>query len=152
MDPSHRDLFWHGIHGIETLYMLMGPGCVTVQRASTEGSDFVTGVWKDGRIGTYRGIRSGAIQYKALVYGDKGVVMSGKYGGHAPIKGVEPEGEYTGYKPLAIEMAKFYKTRVSPVPPSETIELFAFMEAALLSKQRSGAVVTIQSVLDSVKV
>ena len=36
MDPSHPDLYWHGIHGVETLYTIMGPGCVSVARVSTD--------------------------------------------------------------------------------------------------------------------
>ena len=31
-EPHHPDLVWHGIHGIETLYTIMGPGCVSVTR------------------------------------------------------------------------------------------------------------------------
>ena len=30
LEPHHPDLFWYGIHGVETLYAIMGPGCKTV--------------------------------------------------------------------------------------------------------------------------
>jgi hypothetical protein len=42
---------------------------------------------------------------------------------------------------------KFFQTRQAPVSPEETIELFAFMEAADESKRRGGAPVAIADVL-----
>ena len=51
------DMFFYGIHGIEPLYVLMGTGCETVARTQTKDTDLVSGVWKDGRVGTYRRIR-----------------------------------------------------------------------------------------------
>ena len=41
----------------QPLYVLMGTGCETVTRIQTKDTDLVSGVWKDGRVGTYRGIR-----------------------------------------------------------------------------------------------
>jgi len=38
---------------------------------------------------------------------------------------------------------KFFQTGMAPVPPEETIEIFAFMEAADESKNKGGAQVKI---------
>jgi hypothetical protein len=46
-----------------------------------------------------------------------------------------------------VEIAKFFKTGKPPVDPEETLELFAFMEAADESQRQGGAPVTIESVL-----
>lgn len=147
-EPHHPDLFWHGVHGVETLYTIMRPGCVSVTRASTDVADVVTGVWKDGRVGTYRGIRKGAPKYSATVFGTKGVSPAGVYGHGVPVKGVAPTNdEYMGYKGVAIEIAKFFKTRVPPVSAAETTELFAFMEAAEESKRQGGVPVKLEDVL-----
>ena len=127
------DLFYYGIHGVESLFTIMGPGCVSVSRASTEGADVVTGVWNDGRIGTFRGIRSGKAAFGATVFGSKGI-------GHG--------GAFTGYEPLVREIAKFFKTGEVPVSPQETIEIFAFMEAADESKRLGGAPVKLSDLLD----
>ena len=132
LEPHHPDLFWYGIHGVETLFTIMGPGCVAVSRVQTDGTDLVVGRWSDGRIGTFRGLRAGAHGYGATVYGDKGIA---------------PSGGYEGYEPLVREIVKFFKTGKPPVSALETLEIYAFMEAADESKRQGGAPVTVESVL-----
>lgn len=126
------DLFYYGIHGVESLFTIMGPGCETVSRAHTEGADVVTGVWNDGRIGTFRGLRSGKTAFGATVFGSKGIAHGGAF---------------TGYEPLVHEIARFFKTGEVPVSARETIEIFAFMQAADESKRRGGQPVRIAEVL-----
>jgi hypothetical protein len=132
LEKHHPDLFWYGIHGVETLFTIMGPGCKSVTRAHTDGADVVTGIWSDGRIGSFRGIRSGKSGYGALVFGSAGIAPSGGYG---------------GYEPLVVEICKFFKSGQPPVSAEETIEIFAFMEAADQSKRQGGTPVTLQSVI-----
>ncbi|HJT31079.1 MAG TPA: Gfo/Idh/MocA family oxidoreductase [Pirellulales bacterium] len=136
LEPHHPDLFWYGIHGVEALFTIMGPGCVTVTRVQTQNTELVTGVWRDGRIGTYRGLRSGKPEYGAIVFGSKSNGPSGGYG---------------GYEPLLVEIAKFFKTGKPPVSADETIEIMAFMEAADESKRQGGRPVTIESVMNGAK-
>ena len=126
------DMFFYGIHGIEPLYALMGTGCETVSRLQTKDTDLVSGVWKGGRIGTYRGIRRNNAAFGAVAFGSKGIVPAGKGG---------------GYEGLCVEIARFFKSGKSPVPPEETIEIFAFMEAADESKRQGGAPVSLAEVL-----
>lgn len=151
-EPHHPDLFWHGVHGVETLYTILGSGCVSVSRTSTETADVVTGEWKDGRVGTYRGIRKGAVKYSATVFGEKGVSTAGIYGHGVPVKGVAPtDDKYMGYEPTAAEIAKFFKTGKLPVSADETIELFAFMEAADESVRQKGAPVKLATVIEKAR-
>lgn len=131
LEPHHPDLFWYGVHGVESLYTVMGTGCTAVQRGTTqEGKIEVVGEWKGGR---------------------KGVFREGKgYGGVAKsAKGEAPVGLFEGYEPLVAEIIKFFQTGVAPVEPKETIELFAFMEAADVSKAKGGALVKIKDVMKS---
>jgi predicted dehydrogenase len=132
LEPHHPDLFWYGVHGVETLFTIMGTGCQSVSRVQTADFEHVTGIWADGRIGTFRGIRNGAADYGAIVFGEKGIA---------------PSGGYSGYEPLVVEIARFFKTGVAPVSAEETLEIFAFMEAADESKRQGGAPVTIESVM-----
>src|ERR1019366_5381623 len=36
LEPHHPDLFWYGVHGVESLYTIMGTGCKTVTRTHTK--------------------------------------------------------------------------------------------------------------------
>lgn len=134
LEPTHVDLFWYGIHGVESLYTCMGAGCQSVTHTSSDDFEVAVGRWKDGRIGSFRGIRAGKSGYGGTAFGEKGIAPIGSYG---------------GYKPLVIEIAKFFRTRKVPIDPSETIELYAFMQAASQSKKLGGVPVTIESVMDA---
>lgn len=150
-EPHHSEFFWHAVHSFETMYTIMGPGVVSVRRTSTPTADVVTAVWKDDRVATYRGIKKGALKYSAMVFGTRGVAPAGNYGYPAPVKGVVPKSRYKGYEGVATEMAKFYKTRKSPIPPSETIELFAVMQAAHNSGGPHGKLVQVQDVIEKAR-
>jgi predicted dehydrogenase len=147
-EPHHPELFWHAVHSVETLFTIMGPGCQSVACTSTPTAEIVTGVWSDGRVGTYRGIKQGALKYSATVFGDKGVSVAGIYGHGVPEKGIVPtRDKYMGYEGIAIEMAKFFKGGEVPVSSAETLEIFAFMESAHVSKRQGCDQISLKSVL-----
>jgi predicted dehydrogenase/sugar lactone lactonase YvrE len=132
LEKTHPDLYWYGIHGVESLFTVMGTGCKSVRRTvSTPGEDVVVGTWEGGRTGTFRGTRP-----------------HGGYGGKAEgTHGTLVIGQYEGYRPLVVEIVKFFKTKVPPVSPEETIEVYAFMSAADESKRQHGAEITLESVI-----
>ncbi len=132
LEPHHPDLFWYGIHGVEALFTLMGTGCETVSRVQTKDTDVVTGTWKDGRVATFRGIRSGKSGYGAIAFGNKAI---------------ESQAFFGSYEPLLVEIVKFFRGGPPPVSAEETVEMFAFMEAADESKRKGGATVKIADVL-----
>ncbi|HEY9487601.1 MAG TPA: Gfo/Idh/MocA family oxidoreductase [Chryseosolibacter sp.] len=133
LEKTHMDFSWYGIHGVEMLYTIMGTGCKSVSRTHTEDADVVVGLWGDNRIGTFRGIRYNKSGYGGTVYGDKSIETLDGAG---------------GYNPLLIEVVKFFQTNKAPVRPEETLEMFAFMEAADESKRQGGKVITLESVME----
>ena len=133
LEPSHPDLFWYGIHGVETLFTVMGTGCESVVRVSTNDTDVVTGIWEDGRVGTFRGTRTGKHDYGGTVFTQNGNVVLGPY---------------AGYEPLLLDIVKYFETGVVPVQPEETLEILAFMEAADISKKLGGKSVSVRELLD----
>ncbi len=147
LEPTHPDLFWYGIHGVESLFTVMGTGCESVKRGtvveevSTEDKVTkavtktkvnritVTGTWAGGRTGTFTEGKG----YGGKAVGDKGEAAIGTY---------------DGYDPLLFAAVHFFRTGKAPVTPEETLEIYAFMEAADESKRRNGAEVTIKEVMD----
>jgi hypothetical protein len=134
LEPSHPDLFWYGIHGCESLYTVMGTGCISVKRLLTEdGKVEVTGIWPDGRTGIFRQ--------------ENGKERKG-YGGRATgEKGQATVGAYEGYDVLLFKILEMFRSGQSPISAEETLELYAFMEAADESKRRGGSPVNPQEVL-----
>ena len=124
-EHHHLDLSWYAIHPIEMLFALMGPGCEEVSRTSTDGADVVVGKWRGGRIGSVRALRPYG-GYGALVFRAKEVAQS------------NPKAA-AGYRPLLVEIIKFFETKQPPVSNEETLEIFAFMDAAQRSKAAGGA-------------
>jgi len=134
LEATHPDLFWYGIHGVEILFTIMGPGCEQVTRTQTKDTDVVTGVWGDGRVGSFRGLRSGKSDFGALVFGEKAIRHCQRTG---------------SYEPLVAEIVRFFKSGVPPVSAEETIQIIAFMEAAELCKEQPGGIVKIRDVMDA---
>jgi hypothetical protein len=52
------------------------------------------------------------------------------------------------YRNLLVEVVKFFHTGTPPVPPEETLEMMAFMEAADLSKARGSASVMLKDAME----
>ena len=131
-EPTHPDLYWYGIHGVEQLFTVMGDGCDSVARTSSDSTDVVVGVWNDGRIGSFRGTRAGPGGYGGTVFGEKGQASTG---------GNE------GYTNLVKQIALYFESRQPPVTPQETIEIYGFMSAADKSKENQGTPVKIADVI-----
>jgi len=97
--------------------------------------DLVAGRWRDGRIGTFRGLRRGASPYGVTVFGEKRV---------AHFDQGSPGSIYRG---LLVEVVRFLRTGEPPVKPEETLEVLAFMEAADLSRKDGGRPVPLRDLL-----
>lgn len=133
LEKTHPDLYWYGIHGVESLFTVLGPGCVSVKRGTHgEGQIEVVGQWTDHRRGTFRA----------------GKGYSGRAKGE---QGEAPVGSYDGYAPLVVEIARFFRTGETPVPAEETVEIYAFMSAADESKRMGGAEVHLDTLINKAR-
>lgn len=136
IEETHPDLFWYGIHGVEILFTVLGTGCRSVARTTTATADVVVGTWEDDRLGTFRGIRDGTSEYGGIAYGAEAIA---------------PLGPYEGYRSLVVEILEFFRTGVPPVSTDETLEIYAFMEAADESKRQGGASVTLEHAISEAR-
>lgn len=125
LEAHHQlELSWYGIHPVEMLFTMMGRGCEEVTDMSTAASDEITCRWKAGRLGTVRGLRPYS-EYGAVVFRPKEIVQS-------------PAKAKFSYQPLLQQIVHFFETGQPPVPNDETMEIFAFMDAAQRSKAAGG--------------
>lgn len=128
----HPDLFFYGIHPTEALFTVMGQGCLAVERTSSPSQSVVVGTWAGDRIGTLVAIHEGAKAYKLIRFGDNQVTEQ------------KSEGDYT---PMLREIVKFFQTKQAPLSPKQTLEIYAFMEAAEESKRQGGKRITLREVM-----
>ena len=120
----------YGVHGLEILYTLMGAGCQEVSQISTPGTDIVTGLWTDGRLGVLRGVREGQGGFGFTAHYEKGHFS-------ATVQGA------AFYSELLKAVVEMFTTRTAPIPLSESREIVALMDAAEQSSKRKGAVVPV---------
>ncbi|MCA9261095.1 MAG: gfo/Idh/MocA family oxidoreductase, partial [Planctomycetales bacterium] len=132
LEATHPDLYWYGIHGVETLYAVMGTGCESVRRTETTSGVLVTARWSDDRQATLWALSTHGAAYSVTAFGDRKVAS---------------RTGFSGYQGLVREIAQFFETRQPPVAREETTEMFAFMEAVEQSKRRGGVEVGLSTVL-----
>ena len=128
-EPTHPDFGFYGIHGVEILYTVMGTGCKSVSRVHSDHGDIVSGIWEDGRLGTFRAVSVGPNIYGGTVITETGTVQAGGY---------------AGYMVLLEKVLDYFRTGVVPIEPEETVEIFTFMKASNMSLERGGKEVTMK--------
>lgn len=126
--PRNPGLFHYGVHAVETLFALMGPGCVSVSQVGERDADVVTGRWKDGRLGTVRATRSGTHSYGFTAFCEHAVVPAVINAAYI-------------YREQLKRIVEMFQSGKEPLDPREMLEVTAFMEAAIRSGQRGGETV-----------
>jgi hypothetical protein len=106
-----------------------------VTRVYTADGDVITGKWSGGRTGTVRTFRpdGGSNRYGGIAFRPGQVVPS-------------PMMRSPGYRELVTEIVRFFNTGNPPVPHDETLEIFAFMDAALRSMKDGGRPVRLPAI------
>ena len=109
---------------IEMLYALMGAGCEEVTYSAGSHGGILMGRWP-GRVGT--------VTFGWPEDGWGVEVARSKEAGRIKYKIGQD------YRSLLVEVVKFFETSLAPVSSQETLEIFAFLDAAARSKAAGGA-------------
>ena len=118
-------LFHYGIHSVELLLQLLGPGCESVRTTYSDGAEVVTAQWTDGRIGTVRGNRHGSTAYGYVAFCERGVIP-------------QLVSTRNSYRNLLRAFVQSLDSRTPAVPPSSSLEVVRFILASLRSEQTAG--------------
>jgi hypothetical protein len=124
IEPTQPGLFWYGVHSVEMLIAILGPGCREVRAATTDDHDLISGIWHDGRIGTVRGNRKGNWHFGSTLHyaGAVGFVNASDH----------PKPAYAG---LLERVLKMFTGGEPDVPIDETLHVIRFIEAANESRE-----------------
>ncbi len=125
LHPENPGLFHYGIHAVETLYALMGPGCEQVWCAYEDGAEVVVGRWEDERLGSIHGTRAGAHAYGFTAWCEN------------EVRACSINASYI-YRELLKKVVGMFESGIAPLDIEETIEIVAFVEAAAKSAQNRG--------------
>jgi hypothetical protein len=131
----HPDLYFYAIHATEALFTVMGTGCDHVTRTTTPAESVVTGIWTGNRTGSLHALHKlpmHSTSYKLVRFDGEDVFEQKTQG---------------DYNPMLREIIKFFTTKVAPVTPAQTIEIYGFLQAAEESRRLGGVPVSIRNVL-----
>lgn len=129
-EPFHPQLSWSGIHLVESLYTVLGPGCRTVTCERLGPGIIATGTWADGRTGIARGGLPGDTEFTLTAETPSGPRLARGF----------------SYSTLVTAIIRFFATGQPPVSAAETLEILAFIEAAELSLARNGASIELSEI------
>jgi len=133
LNESMRGLFFYGVHTIEMVDAIWGPGVERVRAVGTEDRAVVEPAHPDGRFPRLRTERRGAYAFGATVHGTRAVepfVVD-----FAPV-----------YDRLIAGMVRFFEGGDPPAPLRDIVENIAVIEAAHRSMERDGQWTQVESI------
>lgn len=130
----------YGIHALEPVYTLTGPGILTAQTIHQKGSDIVHLTHRSGVQLTLPAIYDAYGSFGAVhVYGTQGQIA------------VTLKDTYTGFRTQLVGFIEMLRTGRPPVPFSQTVELMAVIIAAIRSRGQHGRVVPVSEILSELE-
>ncbi len=130
----------YGIHALEAVEPLLGPGFVSAQTQALAGSDLVHLVHRSGVQVTLAAIHD--------AYGSFGAVHLYGTGGQLPLRLTDT---YAAFRGQLLAWVDLLRAGQPPLPFAETVELMAALIAGRLSRERGGARVELSEVLDALE-
>lgn len=125
----------YGIHALECLYPLLGPGFISVQTNHQEGSDIVHLTHKGGAQITIAAINDAYGSFGAVhVYGTKGQMS------------LTLKDTYTAFRAQLVAFIEMLRLGRTPFPFEQTVELMSIIIAGIRSREQSGRVVKLEEI------
>lgn len=125
----------YGIHALESVYPLLGPGFISAQTIHQNGSDIVHLTHQSEVQITIAAIHDAYGSFGSVhVYGTKGQF------------GITLKDTYTAFREQLISFIEMLRTDRPPVPFEETTEMMTILIAGIRSRQENGRVVKLQEI------
>lgn len=126
-----RGIVYYGIHTAEMIFAIMGTGVKSVHTTWQENREVIVGRWSDGRVATLRAQREPRHGFGGMVHGSEGSVP------------FEATGDF--YGTLTEHISEFFVAGKAPVVVDETLEVIAFLEGAVRSREAAGKEIFVSS-------
>lgn len=130
----------YGIHALEAVEPLLGPGFLTVQTQGGPGGDVVLITHQSGVRLTLGALHD--------AYGSFGAVHLYGTTGDLPLKMADT---YRAFRGQLVAFIDFLQTGARPLPFEETIELMAVIIAGIRSREQGGTIIHISDILSEIQ-
>ena len=108
--------YFYGIHSIEILFALLGPGCGPVQYVRGKAAEHTSSKWENGALGMITMTSEGKQPFGFTYHGKEDTVST------------RVDTKYM-YRNLLREVVTFFETGKPGVPLSETLEIIKFLDS-----------------------
>jgi hypothetical protein len=127
----------YGIHALEAVYPVLGPGFISAQTNHQAGSDIVHLTHRSGVQVALAAIHDAYGSFGAVhVYGTKGELA------------LKLSNTYTAFRAQLLAFIELLRTGQPPLPFSQTVELMAIIIAGIRSREAGGRVVKLREIYD----
>ncbi|MEM7809483.1 MAG: Gfo/Idh/MocA family oxidoreductase [Planctomycetota bacterium] len=133
LNDSMAGLFFYGVHAIELVDAILGPGVSRISAVSGDDRDLVGLEYHDGRFASIRLERKAGYAFGATVHGTKNATSF--------VVDFEPV-----YARLIVGLCDFFEGGKAPVALRDIVENVAVMEAGNRSQANEGAWVPVEEV------
>ncbi len=125
----------YGIHALEPVYALLGPGFLSAQTMHQEGSDLVHLTHRSGAQVTLAAIHDAYGSFGSLhIYGTNGQLA------------LTLKDTYTAFRRQLVAFIDMVRTKRPPFPFTQTVELMTVIIAGIRSREQNGRVVKLDEI------
>lgn len=130
----------YGIHALEAVYPLLGPGFISAQTQHQPGSDLVHLRHEAGAQVTLAAIHDAYGSFGAVhLYGTKGDIA------------LKLTDTYSAFRAQLVAFIEMLRTGTPPFEFQQTVELMAIIIAGIQSRESGGQTVLVRDVLEQIK-